>query len=95
VEKIGSYKGIYEATSLQGDIDWRDGLGGKIGEAEMFWFFGNSSPDLVNGGLCHGRMRHPRTRKVKHDCQGDAQDENKKIAIGVEARGSVCLMVCK
>jgi hypothetical protein len=90
VEKIDSYKGIYEAMSLQGDVDWRDELGGEIGEAEMFWFFDNSSPDLADGGLCRGWLRRPRTQEVKQDCQGYAQDENKKIAIGVEAQGGVC-----
>jgi hypothetical protein len=80
----------YQAMSLQGDVDWRDELGGEIGEAEMFWFFGNSSQGMADGGLCRGRLCRPRTREVKQDYQGDAQDENKKISIGVEALRGVC-----
>jgi hypothetical protein len=71
---------LQDAVLWPVDADRRGGLGGKVGEAEMLWFYGNPSPELRPWIVMSrwGPPRRPGTHGGKAGYPSDAQDQNKE-----------------
>ena len=87
--RSGENKSHGKGISLPSDGGGRGEHGGKVGDGEVDWFAGNSSPELQVAAVVfdRGRTRRSEGKKNTGVCQTEAQDRIKQIGKGERKRG--------